>query len=362
MRHLPASPRRPRPFLSLLATAFLALPLAANPLPPPQERKEEKEVPKPMPPSADAGVIPFDAAKVRHWPGLPNRGGSCFINASLKLLASVPALDPMLAETPGDDLPTANLRRQVRRVINFIRSADAPGQPPAKEVLAGFFDALAEHDRTAATFHRAEAYGGVASDVIDLLLSVLGKPDAFAIATTLRTTSTDPAATATPDASLPLRVNLAIPGGPGGRDLTPVHTLADFLSLTLTEPTSWTEGTHTTRVHTYPIRVPDTVFLAVNRVPGPGRSVAFSATVQIPTFTMDQAQGTATPKDHVTLHPTALGMDSDSHAWAVVRGNDGWYVQDDELPPRPATPSELDDYEDPGEEKSRRVGFVVYHK
>jgi hypothetical protein len=360
MRYLPASLCRPRPVLSLLAASFLALPLAANPLPPPQERKEEKEAPKPLPASTDARVVPFDAAKVRHWPGLPNQGAACFINASFKLLASVPALDPILADTPGDDVPTANLRRQLRRVINFIRSADAPGQPPAKEVVAGFFDALAKHERTVTTFKRAEAYGGQPSDFIDLMLSVLGKPDAFAISTTVRTTSTDPAATDTYDDSVPLRLNLA--AGPGGQDLAPVPTLADFLALVLTVPNSWTVGAHTTHVHTYPTLVPATAFLDVNRVPGPGKPVAFSATVHIPTFTVDKAHGTATPRDRATLHCTALGMDSDCHSWAVVRGNDGWYIQDDELPPRPATPAEMDDYEDPGEEKSRRVGFVVYHK
>lgn len=359
MRPFPASPHRPRPLLSLLALTFLALPLAANPLPPPSERKEEKEAPKPLPSSPDTRVVPFDAAKVGHWPGLPNLGGSCFTNASFKLLASVPAMDPILADTPGDDVPTANLRRQLRLVINFIRSADAPGQPPAKTVLAGFFDALQNHERTFTTYKRAMAYGGHPGDFISLLLSVLGKPDVFGIAATVRTTSTNPATPVTLDDSVPFRVNLAFPGG---RDLASVTTLGDFLSKVITVPERWTEGDHTTRVHTFPTRVPDTVFLDVNRVPAPGMSVAFSPTVQIPTFTVDKVQGTATPLDRATLHPTALGMDSDCHAWAVVRGKDGWFIQDDELPPRPATPAELDDYEDPGEEKSRRVGFVVYHK
>src|SRR5580658_4670289 len=78
----------------------------------------------------DMEPLALDTSKVHLWPGLENTHLTCFMNATLKLMARQKELLNMLKEQPGEDADMANLRKNFKAIINMIRLAD---KSPAKD-------------------------------------------------------------------------------------------------------------------------------------------------------------------------------------------------------------------------------------
>lgn len=74
----------------------------------------------------------LDTANVHQWPGLDNISNTCFMNATLKLLARQKELFEMLKPQASDSEKTAELRKSFKAIINMIRLGD---KSPAKKVV-----------------------------------------------------------------------------------------------------------------------------------------------------------------------------------------------------------------------------------
>ena len=298
----------------------------------------------PFDPALD--VVPFDPAKVRNWPGLPNFGTSCFINAVVKALAAVAELDPLLGDRAGDLPETARVRRQLRLTLNYIRSGAAPEAANGQDAHArmqALLAALAGHPALAFFAQSARHAGGVELNFLARLMRVLGAPEAFnlrAFSKTLPPGGPGPVHYH----GLPITAGLTLSMDPvhAGYDpaaIDSVATVGDYWAWRCTQAAHWPGGG---AEYLLPTQVPDVMLLSIVHFP-PHKALKFSERLTFPVYAVDLAGHTDTVAGTVSRRAAAAMLGTASHVWAVVRGDDGWYLNDDQVPSHRIPDHDLDE-------------------
>jgi hypothetical protein len=331
-------------------------------------------VPVPAAPAAHSAfdlakdVHPFDPVLVKQWPGLPNVGTSCYVNAGIKLLAAMPDLDPLLAIAPADDAATAEVRTSLRRIINFIRSGGvlvgAPEQDAAG-LLQAVFKAFGAHPELRSTMENLRGGGAFATTVVNRALRALGAGNRFTLRIEVKTTPVQ--ALALPRYGTDHSNVLVVSSDPdnGAFDPARVHNTADLIRLAFTEACTYPSGRPDylhNRVQTFPTRVPGSLVLEFNHHLGPTRALPFSEQVAVATYAVDPAHGTELRQADVPMRALAATVFRTGHFWAVIRGADGWYKQDDARPSTPVPLTDLDEQANPQGALTRNLEQVLYQR
>lgn len=313
-------------------------------------------------------VHPFDPALVKQWPGLPNVGTSCYVNAGIKLLAAMPELDPFLVAEPADDAATAEVRTSLRRIINFIRSGGVLVGAPERDamgLLQAVFQAFANHRDLRSSMVNIRGGGGFVTTVVNSSLKVLNVRNQFTMRVEVKNTPLDhpqPPSYMTDHSNV-----LIVSTDPlnGAFDFTQVHNSADFIRLAFTEPCTFPSGqaayTHH-RVRTFPTLVPNHMVMEFNHQLGPTRALPFSEQVVVPTYAVDRARMTETRQGDVPMRALAAAVYRPGHFWAVIRGEDGWYENNDATPTRRVEMTDLDEQADPQGALTRNLELVLYQR
>lgn len=314
------------------------------------------------------GVQPFDPALVKQWPGLPNVGTSCYVNAGIKLLAAMPDLDPLLAAVPADAAATARVRTSLRRIINFIRSGGVLVGAPERDadgLLRAVFEAFQAHPDLRSSVENLRGGGGFATNVVNRALRVLGAGNRYTLRIEVKTTPVQPLAL--PRYGTDHSNVLMVSSDPdnGAFDPAQVHNTADFIRLAFTEACTYPSGRpdyQHNRVQTFPTQVPDNLVLEFNHHAGPTRALPFSEQVAVATYEVDPAHGTELRQADVPMRALAATVFRNGHFWAVIRGADGWYKQDDATPSTPVPPTDLDEQANPQGGVTRHLEQVLYQR
>lgn len=314
------------------------------------------------------GVQPFDPALVKQWPGLPNVGTSCYVNAGIKLLAAMPDLDPLLAAVPADAAATARVRTSLRRIINFIRSGGVLVGAPERDadgLLRAVFEAFQAHPDLRSSVENLRGGGGFATNVVNRALRVLGAGNRYTLRIEVKTTPVQPLAL--PRYGTDHSNVLMVSSDPdnGAFDPAQVHNTADFIRLAFTEACTYPSGRpdyQHNRVQTFPTQVPDNLVLEFNHHAGPTRALPFSEQVAVATYEVDPAHGTELRQADVPMRALAATVFRNGHFWAVIRGADGWYKQDDATPSTPVPPTDQDEQANPQGGMTRHLEQVLYQR
>lgn len=314
------------------------------------------------------GVQPFDPALVKQWPGLPNVGTSCYVNAGIKLLAAMPDLDPLLAAVPADAAATARVRTSLRRILNFIRSGGVLVGAPERDadgLLRAVFEAFQAHPDLRSSVENLRGGGGFATNVVNRALRVLGAGNRYTLRIEVKTTPVQPLAL--PRYGTDHSNVLMVSSDPdnGAFDPAQVHNTADFIRLAFTEACTYPSGRpdyQHNRVQTFPTQVPDNLVLEFNHHAGPTRALPFSEQVAVATYEVDPAHGTELRQADVPMRALAATVFRNGHFWAVIRGADGWYKQDDATPSTPVPPTDLDEQANPQGGMTRHLEQVLYQR
>jgi len=314
------------------------------------------------------GVQPFDPALVKQWPGLPNVGTSCYVNAGIKLLAAMPDLDPLLAAVPADAAATARVRTSLRRIINFIRSGGVLVGAPERDadgLLRAVFEAFQAHPDLRSSVENLRGGGGFATNVVNRALRVLGAGNRYTLRIEVKTTPVQPLAL--PRYGTDHSNVLMVSSDPdnGAFDPAQVHNTADFIRLAFTEACTYPSGRpdyQHNRVQTFPTQVPDNLVLEFNHHAGPTRALPFSEQVAVATYEVDPAHGTELRQADVPMRALAATVFRNGHFWAVIRGADGWYKQDDATPSTPVPLTDLDEQANPQGGVTRHLEQVLYQR
>jgi len=313
-------------------------------------------------------VHPFDPALVKQWPGLPNVGTSCYVNAGIKLLAAMPDLDPLLAIAPGDAATTARVRTSLRRIINFIRSGGVLVGAPERDaegLLRAVFEAFQAHPDLRSSVENLRGGGGFATMVVNRALRVLGAGNRYTLRIEVKTTPVQPLAL--PRYGTDHSNVLMVSSDPddGAFDPARVHSTADFIRLAFTEACTFPSGRPDylhNRVQTFPTQVPDNLVLEFNHHAGPTRALPFSEQVAVATYEVDPAHGTELRQGDVPMRALAATVFRTGHFWAVIRGADGWYKQDDATPSTPVPLTDLDEQANSQGGLTRHLEQVLYQR
>lgn len=314
------------------------------------------------------GVQPFDPALVKQWPGLPNVGTSCYVNAGIKLLAAMPDLDPLLAAVPADAAATARVRTSLRRIINFIRSGGVLVGAPERDadgLLRAVFEAFQAHPDLRSSVENLRGGGGFATNVVNRALRVLGAGNRYTLRIEVKTTPVQPLAL--PRYGTDHSNVLMVSSDPdnGAFDPAQVHNTGDFIRLAFTEACTYPSGRpdyQHNRVQTFPTQVPDNLVLEFNHHAGPTRALPFSEQVAVATYVVDPAHGTELRQADVPMRALAATVFRNGHFWAVIRGADGWYKQDDATPSTPVPLTDLDEQANPQGGVTRHLEQVLYQR
>ena len=279
-------------------------------------------------------VAPFRLAQVKNWPGLTNTGSSCFLNAAIKVLASLREVDGSLRDHPGDDAAMAGVRRQLRFTLNYIRLGDKrPADAP--DPMRGLIDAFQHHSKLRKHVADTQGAGGFEDVVLKDILKVLGLEGNFDITLMERSTQ---------DGGSPIPRWQDHPFNPvvsSNRQMIGTdpsgHTSLNAYIKHVTTQTLATSGMH---INLYPFKVPATARIQLGHM-DPKLALEFSPYVGLPLYQVDQARDTAKRIGTVGLIPMALTLRNRGHAWAAIRGMDGWYLNDDARKPYKVEASEL---------------------
>lgn len=325
-------------------------------------------VPTPEPAfDPERDVVRFAPALVKSWPGLPNVGNSCFFNSTVKLLAAMPELDRSLALHPADDAPTAAVRASLRRVINFIRSGAAPAHgpnPDAHALIQAVMAAFRNHPRLGPHVLGTEHTGGYVKDVVRATLGVLGRKDDFSISSTRKRRPLNPPQQPTYKAEASRHLIVLTDPEFGGHDLAQVHDLGELIRKSYSEPGRFRTGGKGvyTSMQNFATGLPRNLVMEVDH-PFPTKALAFSERAELPLYDVDPAHEKETKRRDATLEASAAALSQGGHVWAVIRGDDGWYKNDDARPAVRVDPKELDERADAdgGMTRSFEVVLFQYH-
>jgi len=313
-------------------------------------------------------VHPFDPALVKQWPGLPNVGTSCYVNTGIKLLAAMPELDPFLVVNPADDAATAEVRTSLRRIINFIRSGGVLVGAPERDamgLLQAVFQAFGNHRDLRSSMVNLRGGGGFVTTVVNHSLKALNVRNRFTLRVEVKNT---PVNHPQPPSYLADHSNVLIVSTDplnGAVDFTQVHNTADFIRLAFTDPCTFPSGQATYthhRVQTFPILVPNQVVMEFNHQLGPTRALPFSEQVVVPTYAVDRARMTETRQGDVPMRALAAAVYQPGHFWAVIRGEDGWYENNDATPATRVPLTHLDGLANPDGDLTRNLELVLYQR
>ncbi len=300
-------------------------------------------------------VAPFNRGQVKNWPGLTNTGSSCFLNAAIKVLASLKEVDDSLRDHPGDDAAMAGVRRQLRFTLNYIRLGDRR-PADAQDPMRGLIDAFQHHPKLRHHVSDTQGAGGFDDLVLNDILEVLGLKGKFDIR--IKDRSTRDGGSPIPfwqDHPFSLVVSpdrQITPSGPSGQ-----VSLDAYISHVTTQ-TLATSGMH---VNQYPYKVPSTARIQLVHM-GPKRALEFSPRVGLPLYQVDEASSSARRIGTMGLIPTALTLRNRGHMWAAIRGTDGWYVNDDARKPYKVEASELNGLLDPQGNLVRETGVIFLRR
>jgi hypothetical protein len=276
-------------------------------------------------------VVPFDPARVPNWPGLTNISGTCFLNASLKLLAAVPDLDPFLRDSARDDGRTASLRRSLRFTLNYIRSGGrsaTSGKPDAATLLKALQQDMVALSRTA-RHAGEEGYGSDPADTIEALLDVLGASGAFTIQVMSKQDGGHDASASAWQDPRALTLYGSLPYDAPRGDLAKVTTIGQALGALLQGAEHDGHGSSAGGERLWATCVPPAAFIPIERA-GKRKRFAMSDSIQVPLHDLDRRGHPASLNSTVTLHLVGLAMYVPGHAVAWIRGSDGWWLQNDD--------------------------------
>jgi hypothetical protein len=88
----------------------------------------------------------------------------------------------------------------------------------------------------------------------------------------------------------------------------------------------------------------------------------FSEQVVVPTYAVDRARMTETRQGDVPMRALAAAVYRPGHFWAVIRGEDGWYENNDATPTRRVEMTDLDEQADPQGALTRNLELVLYQR
>lgn len=298
-------------------------------------------------------VAPFRLAQVKNWPGLTNTGSSCFLNSAIKVLASLREVNESLRDHPGDDAAMAGVRRQLRFTLNYIRLGDKrPADAP--DPMRGLIDAFQHHSELRKHVADTQGAGGFDDVVLKDILNVLGLERNFDITMMVRSTQ---------DGGSPIPTwkdhafGLVVSSNPEHTGFDPSgHTTLDRFIRQATTKTLAASGLH---LNKYPVGVPPTGRIQLTHM-GSNVALAFSPYVGLPLYKVDPAKDTAKHIGNVGLIPMALTLRNRSHAWAAIRGMDGWYVNDDARKPYKVEATELNGLLDAQGNLVRETGVLFF--
>jgi hypothetical protein len=292
---------------------------------------------------SERDVLPFDSVRVPHWPGLTNVGGSCYVNVSLKLLAATADLDPFLLDHPGDDAATARLRGTLRDLVTFIRSGTDPIRPhgcSGRELLTRTLDALRHHPTTAPPMVAVGSGGGGNDfEVMATILRALGAELEFKATTVGKEVFLDPPASR--NSWKPSSASFLI----SSRDpiLSGVPTSLPYTLATLFREQVGKSFVLNDRIVTsMPTQVPRNQMIHLFSI-SPVEPLRFSEEVEIPVFEVDRATGEGTHRRTVRMKVAAITQSTPSHVWAMIRGDNQWYKNDDDQPVHPVSDVQMDE-------------------
>jgi hypothetical protein len=137
------------------------------------------------------------------------------------------------------------------------------------------------------------------------------------------------------------------------------------IRLAFTEPRTFPSGQPThdhDRVQTFPTLVPNHLVMEFNHHLGPTRALPFSEKVALATYAVDRAQGTETRQSDVPMRALAAAVYRPDHFWAVIRGEDGWYENNDAAPSTRVPPTHLDGLANPNGDLTRNLELVLYQR
>lgn len=311
---------------------------------------------RPFDPALD--VVPFSMDQVKHWPGLTNLRSSCFVNTAIKLLASMPDVDSGLLDRAGEDAAAAGVRRQLRMALNYIRQGDT--RPAgAQDPMRALVDAFQHHDVFRKYVQRAQGDGGSESQLMDDLFTFLGLKGRFTIPCRERYYYDEPASS-NRYADHAFGMVVSSDRALTGYDLSAVHSLSEFVGHVTAKPGSTVPGSHWFR---YPVRVPATTVIKLDHL-APKKALAFSQSVAVPIYAVDETRHTSRAVDTVLLTSTAVSLwnGSGGHVWAAIRGAEGWFINDDARPPRLVDVSELNGILDSRGNTVREAGLVILRR
>jgi hypothetical protein len=148
----------------------------------------------------------------------------------------------------------------------------------------------------------------------------------------------------------------------GGHDLDPVHNTGDLIRLIYTRPGTFDLGGGSrVQEQTFPTDVPRNVLMDVLHS-NPTKALHFSEQVEVPVYAVDQAQQSETRLREVPLQAAAAAIFRRGHVWAVVRGDDGWYANDDARPSHQVHPSELDEQPNGRGGMAREINVILFKR
>lgn len=308
---------------------------------------------KPLDPAMD--VVPFNRAQVRNWPGLTNTGSSCFLNAAIKVLASLREVDDSLGDHPGDDASMAGVRRQLRFTLNHIRLGDKrPSGAP--DPMRGLIDAFQHHKDLRKHVANARGPGGYDDVVLNDILKVLGLEKAFNISIKEKSAGDGGSAL---HAFRDHAFGLVVSSDPGQAGFDPSgHATLDAYIHQVTTRTLDFRGM---RNDIYPVKVPPTARIVLHHM-NPGLALEFSQAVGLPLYRVDEAKGAAERIGSMGLLPMAVTLRNQGHMWAAIRGWDGWYLNDDARSPRKVDASELNGLLDAQGQMVREAGVIFLRR
>jgi hypothetical protein len=316
--------------------------------------------PSPAPPAIQTQELaPFDAALVKNWPGLPNVGMSCFMNTSIKLLAAMPEMDPFLAANPGDGAKVKAVRSSLREVISFIRSG-APQGRDVRTLVQAVLAAFREHPQLRQYVAGVGDTGGYSDALLRSILSVLGSADEFKIRSVRKEINPHRSPRPAYGAETITALNIAQDPALGGFDLAPINSVGEFLHRLTSGPGTFDlggGGTLTTHIH--PTHIPRNVLLDVAHL-NPTKALQLSDQAEVPVYAVDQARQSETRTREVHLQAAAASIFRGGHLWAVIRGDDGWYANDDSRPSRLVDRSEMDEQPDGRGGVARSINLILF--
>jgi hypothetical protein len=298
---------------------------------------------------------------VRNWPGLPNLGRSCFINAVVKSLAALPDLDPMLADQTADAPATALVRKHLRTTINFVRSGGAvvtPLEPNALAQMLGLVSAFSGHTALRHYAVRAQHVGGSEHLLLSHLLEVLGNPHAFSLAySTKEMTPLVPGPAQYQDGGtfsllVSLRPDLA------GHDLSAIPSIGALWEWVCANPRDFGDGEDR---YMLPITVPDTMQLQITHFP-PHKAMAFSEDLTFPVYAVDPVNHADSVTGQVAMQAVSAIVGNPNHVWAMIHGDNGWYENNDQTPSRRVPTRDLDEQVSAHGTLIRETSLVFYQK